>query len=103
MQLSAKPLKDLSGAERENLAVGLFEEPATHAAVLKANPALGKLLESGDFKGKANDCVVLYPESGSKRLMAVGLGKRAAFGPRRAMEASATAVRRAGRTSTGTW
>ncbi len=97
MKLSAKPLKTLSDAERGNLALGLFEEKDTHAAALKAHPALKRLLETGDFKGKANDCVVLYPESGSTRLMAVGLGKRAAFGARQAMEASATAVRRAGK------
>lgn len=101
MHVAFKPVSQLAASERQNIALGLFEEPGSHAEALRAlpplAPAVKRLLDLEDFKGKAGECVVLYPDSnaGVSRCLVVGMGKRAEFRPVRALEAAATASRRA--------
>jgi leucyl aminopeptidase len=59
-----------------------------------------RLIERGDFKGKKDEAVVLYPAEGAigaERLVLVGLGKRTDYSLERLRRAVGTAVRQAER------
>jgi leucyl aminopeptidase len=58
-------------------------------------PAISDLLESGDFTGKPNQTVVVYPRGAvaPRRVLLVGLGARATVTAERARQAVATAIR----------
>ena len=79
IQVKAGNLADIT---TEALVVGLFEGDGSLAGVAKeADERSGGLvsgvLKAGDFKGKANQTLVLYtPNAGFKRLVLVGLGKQ---------------------------
>ena len=100
MDVVFKATRNLTPSDRENLALGLFEERSDHASVIKAHPelspVLARFLGLNDFQGKVGECAVLYPQEGNvMRCLVVGLGKRAEFAPVRALEAAAQATRRA--------
>jgi leucyl aminopeptidase len=62
--------------------------------------ALGRVLAAGDFKGKKDQALVLYPrpgEIGAERVLLVGLGKREDYTVDRQRRAVGTAVREAER------
>jgi leucyl aminopeptidase len=90
------------------LAVGVAEgdPPAGDpAAPLDAatRAALAALRASGDFSGRSGESALLYaPGARAKRVLAVGLGPRAALGGQRLLTAAATAARRARDLGAGT-
>jgi len=57
---------------------------------------ISALFEGGDFRGRADQTLLLYPRTAGspRRLLLVGLGKRDALNPGRIRRASATALRR---------
>ena len=70
-------------------------DAATHGA-------LGALLASGDFTGRAGESALLYaPGVQAKRVLVVGLGAAGAFDAKAARLAAATAARRARELSAG--
>jgi leucyl aminopeptidase len=86
----------------ELIAVNLFEgvtEPggATGAVDRALGGRIREVLGWGDFKGKLNETVELYPGDGfpAKRVVIVGLGKQDEFGLDKARQASAAAAQRA--------
>src|SRR5205085_2310980 len=77
VNVKAGKLADLG---TEALALGLFEGAALTELAAEADQATGGLLatvlKGGDFRGKANQTLVLYtPNAGFKRLVLIGLGK----------------------------
>src|SRR5579864_4134347 len=56
--------------------------------------AIGRVLESGDFKGEKDDLTVLYPAKGPKRVILVGLGKPADISRQAVRRAAAVAARK---------
>lgn len=94
-------VKRLAPADRENLAIGVFNDKASRKAAAKAHAWASRFLALPDFKAKAGECVVLYPgpgpsDGGVTRGFVTGLGKRSEWSPFRALEAVASATRRAG-------
>lgn len=77
-------------APRDLVALGIFEEDGVPGA-------LGQLVVSGDFKGKPEETLLLYPqaEGGPKRVLLIGLGKVDEVKPDALRRAGAIAVRRA--------
>lgn len=57
--------------------------------------ALSRLYGSGDFTGKCDDVVVLYPAAGTSRIVLIGLGKPAETGMAEVRRGAATAAKRA--------
>jgi len=89
--------------ETPAVAVGLFRDPAhplqgpvgeLDAAL---DGALGAVISDGDFKGKANDSIVLYTRGAipAKRVILVGLGKPEDFSADVVRKAAATVARKA--------
>jgi leucyl aminopeptidase len=87
----------------EALVVNLFEGARPGGATRAVDQALGGLisqaLDSGDFKGKKNELLLLYPdrrrrEPEVRRVLVVGLGKQADFTLETARQAAGTAARR---------
>ena len=82
--------------------VGVFEDSgltASARAVDKAaGGALARLIESGDFAGKAGQCLLVTstPIKGCARFLLVGLGKAAEFNTDRYRAAAATAAKTLG-------
>ena len=100
MRVTCSHSASLPRADRLNLGLGLFEEPSGHAQALKAWPGLAdavqRVLRLGDFKGKAKESLVVYPDQGpTRRAVLVGLGKRADFNGFKALQAAATVSRKA--------
>jgi leucyl aminopeptidase len=54
-----------------------------------------RLVASGDFTGKRNETAIVYPSSGPKRLLLIGLGERKEVTPAALRNAAAIAGRRA--------
>jgi leucyl aminopeptidase len=87
------------------LVLPYFEgEPAPRGAAAevdrKLQGQLSRLLESGDFKGKRDEALVLYPPAGSlgaERVVLVGLGRRGDYSLERLRRAVGSAVRQAER------
>ncbi len=83
------------------LVLGIFEgtsrtSGAAQAVDKAAGGAIRELLKSGDFSGKAGQCVVLYPTTGRiARLILVGLGAEKGVDAERVRQAAGTAVTRA--------
>ncbi|MSR07439.1 MAG: leucyl aminopeptidase [Gemmatimonadetes bacterium] len=57
--------------------------------------ALGRVLDSGDFKGERDETAVVYPAKGPKRVMLVGLGKGEEFTRGALRRAASIAARKA--------
>jgi leucyl aminopeptidase len=65
--------------------------------------ALSRLLATGDFTGRPGEVLLLHPGGiRARRVLLVGLGARADFGPQRIREAAALAARRARELRAGT-
>ncbi len=84
----------------ELLILGLFSGtkklPAGYEDIDKAvGGVLSELVELGDFSGKANETILLYPKSikNVKRILIVGLGDREKFDLNILRQAAGTAVR----------
>jgi leucyl aminopeptidase len=70
--------------------------PASLASLDKSlKGAIGRVLASGDFGGKRDQTVVLYPATGPKRVLLVGVGKTDALDGNALRKAAAQAARRA--------
>jgi leucyl aminopeptidase len=100
MRVTCSPAAALPRADRETIGLGLFEEPSGHTQALKPWPSLAasvqRILRLGDFKGRPKESLVVYPEQGpTKRVLLVGLGKRADFNGVKALQAAATVSRKA--------
>ena len=69
--------------------------PVLLSADEKVKAAAAAVLASGEFKGSANETVLLHAPAGlaAKRLLIVGLGKQAKAGAHKVREAAGTAVR----------
>ncbi len=85
------------------LVVNLFQGARPAGATKAVDEALGGLIgeaiESGDFTGKKNELLLLYPGKSRRgfavrRVLVVGLGKQAEFGVEVARQAAGTAARR---------
>lgn len=85
------------------LIVNLFQGARPGGATKAVDQTLGGLisaaLDSGDFTGKKNELLLLYPAKGLKgiaarRVLVVGLGKQADFTVEIARQAAGTAARR---------
>jgi len=71
---------DLLAVPVAQLAKGEVRLPARTAALDRAlGGRIAAVLESGDFRGKAGQTLVLYPEAGcrARRVLLVGLGEEA--------------------------
>lgn len=87
------------------LVLPLFEgEPMPRGAAAEVDRKLAgqlsRILERGDFKGKRDEALVLYPaaaEVGAERIVLVGLGKRGDYTLERLRRAVGSAVRQAER------
>ena len=78
------------------------DEPMGSAAAVDGalGGLLSRLLSRGDFRGKAGEAVVVYPEDAgfpAERVMLVGIGERAEYSMQGLREAVGTAVREAER------
>ncbi|NJD09681.1 MAG: leucyl aminopeptidase [Gemmatimonadetes bacterium] len=87
----ATPLLVLPGFEGEG-------EPTGFVAAIDARcgGALGRVVQSGDFGGRPEEALVLYPadpREGIQRVLLVGAGKRAEYNVTRLRRAVGTAVR----------
>ena len=85
------------------LIVNLFQDTHPSGATKAVDQALGGLigaaLAKGDFKGKKNELLLLYPGKAGKdfsaeRVLVVGLGKQADFGLEAARQAAGSAAKR---------
>ncbi|MBI4409086.1 MAG: leucyl aminopeptidase [Gemmatimonadetes bacterium] len=93
------PLLVLPHFERERRPLG-----AAVALDRAVGGGITRLLEAGDFRGKKDESLVLYPrdgESAAERLLLVGLGKREECTAERVRRALGTAVRQAERLGVG--
>ncbi len=87
--------------EADAIVVNLFQgvEPggATRAVDQALGGALGELVASGDFSGKAGQVAVLYPRGAlpARRVLVVGLGPREEFGLEAVRRAAAHAALKA--------
>ncbi len=84
------------------IVVNLFEGVmapggATGAVDSALDGMIADVLTSGDFKGKLNGTLVVYPRGliGAKRVLLVGLGKSEKFGLDQARQAAATTAKKA--------
>lgn len=106
----SKPLKpvvvavetgDITQIESDLVVVDAFEGDESFGGVTAAvdratGGALTRVLESGDFKGKFKETVLVHPAKGhAKRVLLVGLGEVAKFTPDRLRRISAIVARRA--------
>lgn len=88
-------------SDTDTVIVTLFEGSAPSGATEAVNQALkgaiGALIAQGDFRGKANETAVLYPQGAipAKRVIVVGLGKEEDFTLDAARQAAGTAVTKA--------
>ena len=94
----------LTGIDADAVVVNHFQDATALAPVTAAvNEALGgaiaRLLETEDFRGKLNQVAVLYPAPdqplAARRVLLVGLGRRAEFTLDRCRQVAATSARRA--------
>lgn len=92
----------LQDAGADTLVVNLFDDVSTPGGATGAvdralDGAISDLVAGGDFKGKADDVAVLYPQGkiSARRVLIVGLGKRGDFGLEGVRRAAAAAIRRA--------
>lgn len=91
---------EIQNRRDEALIVNLFQGARPGGATLAVDRALGGLIsaaiDSGDFKGKKNELLLLY--SGGKiparRVLVVGLGKQPEFSLETARQAAGTAARK---------
>ena len=87
--------------EADTLIVGVFEDAPPEAALTGLDAAIGGEIERlrglGDFTGKFNDRVTIYPGGAipADRVLVVGLGKAEEFTEMRATESMAGAVKAA--------
>ncbi len=88
--------------EAQAIVVNLFEgvtEPAgaTGAVDAALGGAIRRLIAAGDFRGKRNEVVVLYPaaEFPARRVLLVGLGKQEKFSVEGIRQTAATVARKA--------
>ncbi|MBI4546285.1 MAG: hypothetical protein HY703_13910, partial [Gemmatimonadetes bacterium] len=89
------PLLVLQLFEREDQVVGAPAQLDT-----RMGGAISRVLERGDFRGKKNEALVLYPrggEAGAERVLLVGAGKREQYTAERLRQSVGTAVRQAER------
>jgi leucyl aminopeptidase len=89
------PLLVLPHFEGERAPVGAAAEVDS-----RLGGAIARVLERGDFKGKRDEALVLYPRDGevaAERVLLVGLGKRDDYTMERLRRAVGTAVRQAER------
>jgi leucyl aminopeptidase len=94
---------DCTEFETPLLAVKIFEdEPELVGPVGKIDERLGgqisEVLRRGDFRGKADETLLLYAAAGelpAERVLLVGLGKRAALDAERLRRAAGAAVKQA--------
>ena len=99
MNSSVSP-KPLAQVETPLLAVALATGGAVPAALAELDKAAGggltRALASGDFKGKRDETLLLYPTAGTaQRLVLVGVGKAAEVTPNVLRRAAAVAGKRA--------
>ncbi|MBM3286626.1 MAG: leucyl aminopeptidase [Candidatus Eisenbacteria bacterium] len=90
---------DPSRAEADIVVLGIHEgaDPTavTEALDKAAGGALRRAIETKDFKGEANEALLLYPTQGpARRILLVGLGKQAGLTRERIRSSAATAARR---------
>jgi leucyl aminopeptidase len=81
-----------------NLFAGVTGPAGATGAVNQAlNGAIGEVIASGDFAGKAGEVVTLYPRGAipAKRVLVVGLGKSSEFDLDDARKAAAVAIKHA--------
>ena len=92
---------DLTTRSADAVALGILEGTkrltgAAQAVDQASRKAVSRLLETGDFRGHADEVAVLYPPAGkAKRLILVGLGPLEALDPRRVRTAAAQGASRA--------
>ncbi len=86
----------------DTIIVNLFEDVtipggATRTVDQAVDGSISDLIAGGDFKGKAGDVAVLYPQGviGARRVLIVGLGKRDKFDQEGIRQAAAAAIIRA--------
>ena len=81
---------DILQAPSDLAVFGVFED-------VPLSPAIAGLLEPPDFRGTANQTLLLYPRGAvpARRLLLVGLGKREAFNTDGIRQVGATAVKQA--------
>lgn len=89
MEITVKT-EDVLSEPSELAMLACFEEGTLPGEV-------AKLFETVDFKGKANETLLLYPHgaAGPRRLLLVGLGKRESVDSERVRRAAATVVKKA--------
>jgi leucyl aminopeptidase len=92
----------IQAIEVDTLIVNLFEgvtspAGATGAVDQALNGAIGEVIASGDFSGKAGEIAALYPRGAipAKRVLVVGLGKSSDFDLDGVRKAAAVAIKRA--------
>ena len=94
---------DVAEVQTPLLAVPLFQGEVGPSNALDALDALtggqiGEVRERGDFRGKKDETLLLYPRSGAggaERLLLVGMGKADELNRERLRRAAATATKRA--------
>jgi leucyl aminopeptidase len=94
-----------AATEADTLCVGLFEDEGAPGELDQAlSSRLAALVDSGEAKARLRRVAVLHPEGaiGPRRVLVVGLGKRAEFDAERARIAAAVALKRAGEASSRT-
>lgn len=101
MKLSAMQ-GGIQSFEADTIIVNLFEgvtgpAGATGAVNQALNGAIGEVIASGDFTGKAGEVAVLYSRGAipAKRVLVVGLGKSSDFDLDGVRKAAAVAIKRA--------
>ena len=105
MEITCKYVADLDEESCEALVLGVFE--GAKELGLNDSPALNKhyaeIRASGDFRGKANECVVTYPgaELPARRVLFVGLGKKEKYGLEQVRQAAGTAAKTLARKGVG--
>jgi leucyl aminopeptidase len=97
--------QEASGVEASILVLPHFEGEADPAGAVaevdaRVGGALSRVLGSGDFRGRKDETLLIYPRPGevaAERLLLVGLGKRNEFSAERLRRAMGAAVRTAER------
>lgn len=89
----------LAGVEADVAILGLLEGAELSGAALEVDRAAGGMINravsGGDFKGEANEVLILYPAEGAaRRILLVGLGKGDLLNSEKIRAAAATAARR---------
>ncbi len=92
----------IEASTADTIIVNLFDDVTVPAGATGAmdqalGGAISDLIAGGDFKGKAGDVAVMYPQGtlGARRVLVVGLGKRDDFDLEGVRRASAAAIKRA--------